>query len=134
MVHKVDKYVIVRPTGQDLAIASGDSGLVASENSEEVVGIDGGTGVVLDTARVVFFGVSAWSVVESAWEGVQRGSRHVIVGKDDDVIRVEAVVDEDMIGMADICLVPVIPVAIGPCDQDRVLCRKHRPCHQQAET
>jgi hypothetical protein len=51
-------------------------------------------------------------VKQLTWERVQRVRRDVVIGKEDYIVWVKAVGDKDVIGVADVCLVTVVPIAV----------------------
>lgn len=57
-------------------------------------------------------------VEDLALEGVFDVMGDIVVGEGDDVVGVKLVLDEDLVGVEDIRLMPVVGVGVGACDQD----------------
>ena len=97
-------------------LASG--ALVTGEDLEVGLGVDLVAFVVDDVVLIVVEGIIARSVVEGVGDGVFLAGGDIILGKDDDVLGLVAVLDEDVVGVGNIGLMSVVPVAFGASDED----------------
>jgi hypothetical protein len=112
VVGEEDEDLVLGGGGEDLLALGG--GGVAFEGGEEVLGGDVCALVVdLDAGVDVDACVGVGGLVEDlALVGVGGGVGDVVVGEGDDVLLVESVLGERLVGVVDVGLVPVVAVGV----------------------
>jgi hypothetical protein len=115
VVGKVNEDLGLGVRFDDLAIAALDRGLVARDDGEEVLRGDV-VALVVDLAAAVNV-LSVGLVEQLAWERVIGVGGHIVVGEDDDVALRDPVLLKDLVRVADVSLVAIVPVTVRACNK-----------------
>jgi hypothetical protein len=116
VVSEVYEDVVSGSALKNLLSASG--GRVTSEDSEEVLGIDIITLVVNNAATINV--LTVWLVEDLSWERIFWVVGEIIESHGDNVVRINTVLNEELVSVANIGLVAIVVVVVGSCQQDGV--------------
>lgn len=118
MVGKVDEDVVRLGGVEDLE-AGGHQICPSLEDVDEVLRSDLLFRVVYNTTVVDILAKAfvGGGVVNLARELVLPVVSNVIIGERDDMVRVVPVLDESLVGVANVCLVPVVVELVRSCDE-----------------
>jgi len=116
VISEVDEDIISSSALKDFLSASGNR--VTSEDSEEVLGIDISTLVVNNAASINI--ISIWLVENFSWERILRTVSNIIISQGDNVIRIHAVLNKELVSVTNISLVAIVVEIVGSCQQNSV--------------
>jgi hypothetical protein len=116
VISEVYEDVVSGSALKNLLSASG--GRVTSEDSEEVLGIDIITLVVNNAATINV--LTVWLVEDLSWERIFWVIGEIIESHGDNVVRINTVLNEELVSVANIGLVAIVVVEVGSCQQDGV--------------
>jgi hypothetical protein len=116
VISEVDEDVVSGSALKNLLSASG--GRVTSEDSKEVLGIDIITLVVNNAATINV--LTVWLVEDLSWERIFWVVGEIIESHGDNVIRINTVLNKEVVSVANIGLVAIVVVVVGSCQQDGV--------------
>jgi hypothetical protein len=114
VISEVDEDAVSSSALKNLLSASG--GRVTSEDSEEVLGIDIRTLVVNNTASINV--LTVWLVEDLSWERILWVVGEIIISHGDNVVRIDTVLNKEVVSVANIGLVAIVVVVVGSCQQD----------------
>ncbi len=109
-----EKNIILFGGLEDLASGA----LVTGEDLDVGLGVDLVAFVVDNVVLIVVDGIITRSVVEGVGDGIGLAGGDIVLGEDNDVLGLVAVLDEDVVGVGNIGLVSVVPVTIGTSNED----------------
>jgi hypothetical protein len=116
VISEVNEDIVSSSALKNLLSTSGLG--ITGEDSKEVLGIDISTLVVNNATSINVFTV--WLVEDLSWERIFCVVGDIVIGHSDDVVRINTMLNKEVISMTNIGLVAIVVVVVGSCQQDSV--------------